>query len=278
MEIKTGKKVYTTTLEKTYSYLEIIPDVYAFKLEISETSTDPSISDKRSESQGITRKRGLSELKKGALPKPIVGRHHSSFVVSDKTLNDVKTFGYYGYALDDSKGFHNKGVYDWVAEGGSTDNILILEMNDHSFWTFDGRLLPVGIRFDENESAFHDKVYDLDKALRHLKKRNDVVFPRFYKYGTSYKMKLEKENDPQIVPLPYYRGDYGEKNHLTFFWRPDEKTANELHEKSGYDLFTYIYNNDLLGLKKAGATLTENMYDFYNNPSPSCGCSCSCSC
>ncbi len=274
-KIKSDTTEIVTTATTQHSYFEVIKGVYAYKTVKRSVSTHPDIEDHELVMQGLTKRSGVSTLRKGLSPEPLNAQRHY-VVMPDDILAEVKLFGYLALSARNFKGFDNQDVYDWLVGGGSPDNVIAFYSYDHSFWRLDGTLLPTGIQFDYIDARFHNQVYDMPKAVAHLSTRDDVIFfsTERARHGASIMETIAKKG--AVQDIPYYNRDSGKSTYATFVWTPNQGQAERLY-KERRDRFKIIFDEDWLGLRAAGAALSDDYYAEYNRPSrSSCDCSCSC--
>jgi hypothetical protein len=237
----------------------------------------PDLDDHELVMQGLTKRSGVTKLRKGLSPEPLDAKHHY-VVMPDDILAEVKRFGYLALSARSFKGFDDTAVYDWLVGGGSIDNVIAFYSYDHSFWRIDGTLLPTGIMFDYIDARFHNQVYDMPKAVAHLSTRDDVTFFDQDKHRIAKSIMETIADKGTVSDIPYYNRDSGRSTFATFVWTPNQEQAERLYADRR-DRFKIIFDEDWLGLRAAGAALSDDYYAEYNRPSrSSCDCSCGCDC
>ncbi len=259
-KIKTGSRETITTTRHSHSYFEVAKGVFAYKLCVYSTSSNPAIEDHTHELQGLIKRDGITALNKGLMPNPICGVG----VALDEAFEAILRFGY--SALTDRgvkshRDLFREDVYDFLIEGGDINRVIRIQHDDHSFWRVDGTVLPTGIYFDYISARMHERVYDLPKALEILAKRGDITFVDPEK--NSYKPLLEKVIAPAILPVPYYNSDTA-RSYLAFYWTPNQEQAAAISDDR-VNRFKTVFDGDMLGLRAGGAALFDEYYKTAEN-------------
>ncbi len=273
--IKTGETEIVTTSTTQHSYFEVVKGIYAYKTVKRTTSSHPSIEDHELVLQGLTKRSGITSLRKGLSPAPAFGNQGQMIVVSDEVLDEIKRFGYLALSARNFKGLDDTAVYDWLIGGGSTDNVIRFYSYDHSFWRLDGSLLPTGMVFEYIDAGFHNLRYDLPKAVEHLNGRDDVWFFDQEKARFGKSISEVAKSKGEVLSIPYYNADGGRNAFLSFVWTPAQDQAERLYADR-QNRYKLVFDEDMLGLRAAGAAHFDDFYKTIERRSTCdyCGCSC----
>ncbi len=227
--MKTGHIFYTTITRVDFDSIELMPNVHVFRYCALRTTADhPDIENTNVEVQGVTDDAGIIRLNTGLVPTS-----KNVFFFCDETIEHIRRFGMFS----DYPGEDARKVFDFIATGGSSDNLVVLNPNDSSFWNIDGTLIPTAIQFDYICARMHDGAYDLVKALVILLARDDVTF---------------YNDEKKIQDIPYYNRDDDRDQYLQFWWIPSQEQAEAIHaEKSSMESYKLIFDRDMLGLRAA---------------------------
>jgi hypothetical protein len=276
--IKSATTEIVTTASTLHSYFEVMKGVYAYKTVRKTVSSHAEIEDHEFVMQGLTKRSGVTKLRKGLSPEPLHPQRQY-VVVSDEILAEVKRFGYLALSARKFKGFDDTEVYDWLINGGSPDNVIAFYSYDHSFWRIDGTLIPTGIAFDYISAGFHNLKYDMPKAVAHLDSRDDVSFFDQEKHRFAESIMGTVAEKGSVLSIPYYNADGGKNAYLSFVWTPTQDQADKLYSGTARrDIFKTIFDDDMLGLRAAGAALFNDFYEEVERKRTcdDCGCSCEC--
>lgn len=245
MEITNGKTENINTVTTEHSYIEVYKGIYAYKFITMVENGNPNVDDEFSEEQGVTDSKGISLMKKG-LP-PFKGRKDKRqfFIMSGEDIKAIQNYGAIAYNDRNFKGFKRHDVFDWLSNDGNKNNVIRCEVYDYSFWRLDGTLIPTAIHVDYIDARFHNGLYDLEKAFKHLSAREDVHFVPEGKDG--------------IQDIPYYNAQRGRNRFLHFMWTPNQEQAERLRIGS-MERHKLIFDEDMLGLRAAGIAKTDSFY------------------
>ncbi len=131
----------------------------------------------------------------------------------------------------------NKGEWD------ASD--LYRQYRGDVFKDLDGNMIPVAIWGSGMFGGFHDKNYDLAKALEVLKARPDVRISR------------EKVHDYQEITYD----DIGDYHQICFRFTPSAEMLPELEGLDDVEAMKVVVERDFLGLAAAGAKLEHEISD-----------------
>lgn len=259
MEKQTFRRTVVRTSEVSVETIKVSENAYVYKMTSSATETG-----KRApvivEQQGVTNKRGLTAVRSGKTPSG----QKSFFVVDDEMLTAIRRFGAQALHSTRYKACDDRKVYDHLEAGGSADSLLHFA-GDHSFWKVDGTIAPFGIHFDYINARMKNGVYDLEKVRDHLWGRDDIVFvdPDPLR---GHLPKVIEDKKEAVLSVPYYNSGSGCSQYLNFFWTPSEDILTRLYadDKAYLNRFQTIFDEDLLGLRKAGAAKYGQF--FKNDP------------
>lgn len=252
----------TLELKQTLSYIDVGEGLAAYKLSwsaqivggLQAASMKSLLEQFTSETtlQGIGKLKELQSFEKGkraALPSMKVE------ALSDEELQLAATNGF--TAMWEARDQTENQPFE-LAQAGKlkVSNIVNVDYGSHLIHKLDGSLLPVAIYFDYIQARMHNGVYDLDKAYAVLKKNAQV-------------------HELEIEDIPYYNAENGKTKCLSFHFSPTYEQMNQIYKVSAklnpkYPSTSFhaaVFDLDLLGLRKAGATKCKSFYDS----KPGCG-------
>lgn len=239
--------------------------------------TDPKIA----ETTGLIDDKNLSFLKKGREFKTI-----TKLVTMTPALRAVFASMPYSDAWDHElfKTDAKRGVelFSHFQNGGTADDLVIMDTSSHMLFDRHGDVLPVGIMFEYiSHGMVTNASYDLTKAAELLLARDDVdVWAHqgswkndriAYTNGHSRKegVKLAETVEEAIFAIPSYNADRARNRCLYFIWKPTREQYSQVWEaakaatrKGGYPstaMHQMIFELDMLGLRAGGAA----KYDTY---------------
>lgn len=245
MQINRGSKEKIIIEKFDYEYIKVNDELFAYKISVKTLGEDRQLMHIKNH-QGIADKNVINAILQGQVPGSETVKRY--YVMTEEEIDAIQQRG--SRAFTDSKftGFRNTDVYDWIVNGGSIAQVLYFNHNNHSFWHLDGTIMPSAVAFDYIEAHFHNGLYDLEKALEHLKNRKDVYF--------------EPGRD-KISYIPHYNVTGRVRTFISFMWTPNKEQAPRILEK-GLDRYALIFEEDMLGLKAAGIAKSNDFYDDEN--------------
>lgn len=243
-------------LKQTFSYIDIGEGLAAYKLtwsaqvvgDLQAASMKPLVESFTNEStqQGIARLTELQSFeagKRSSLPSMKVE------VLSDKELQIAAKEGF--TAMWEVRDKLESQPFELAQAGKlNVSNVVKVDYGSHLIHKLDGTLLPVAIHFDYIQARMHSGVYDLDKAYAVLKANPQV-----------HELKGED--------IPYYNAVAGKTKSLRFRFEPTCEQMNQIYAASSalnprYPSTSFhaaVFDLDMLGLRKAGATECATFYD-----------------
>lgn len=244
-----------------------------------KSPTEPKIS----ETHGLIDDKNLSFLKKGREFKTI-----NKFTVMSAALRAVFASAPYSDAweheLFKTDVLRGAALFDHFKNGGSVDDLVIMDTGSHMLFDRHGEVLPVGMMF---EYISHGRItnanHDLTKAAEILLERDDIDlwahaggFRRdtpAYLHGGHKRhkgVKLAETVDEAIFSIPYYNAERGRSTCLYFVWKPTREQYSKVWEaakvvtrKGGYpstEMHRCIFELDMLGLRAGGAAKYDSYY------------------
>lgn len=246
--------------------------VFRYLEEITRTGAKP----KRVSKQGVCTASQLKSLRAG---KNI--ETEPFFGVSDTVADNIRRFGYLGIAYDEFKQVKGMDkVFDFVANGGSLENLIRLNSFDHSFWKLDGSVFPYGLRFDYTEAQIDDFAYDLERLVEILRARQDITILAATENIESYRtgarrrynqLPMIAEPGQEIDDIPSYNREDGADHTVTFYWTPTSEQHAFIREAGarwkghslvsrGRSKYEVIFDEDWLGLRAGGAARFKDFY------------------
>lgn len=237
--------------------------------------SDPKIS----EAEGLIDDKNLSFLKKGREFKPV-----TKFVVMSQAMRDKFASTTYSNAWDSdlfkTDVVRGKGLFDHFLNGGTPDDLVIMDTSSHYLKDRHGAHLPVGMQFDYiSNGRITNRNYDLEKAAEILLARSDVDVwahqggwntekPAVIRDGRHRENKMATTIEEALFRIPYYNSDGGRMHTLYFVWKPTVEQYRALHDAasnagrnySSMDLYKAAFDLDVLGLRAGGAAKYEDYY------------------
>lgn len=259
MDIKTTVNDRATKVKTTVDSIEVAEDVYVYRaVEKTTTTRNGKSSTKTQTVQGVCKGAALSKVRAGALVQQLPkykGYWLQPCLLTDEYLAEVKQFGYAAISQRNYKGIDRCDFFDYVAEGGSLENLVLFYSADHSFYRIDGSFMPTGVMFTYLNESMCSRSYDLDKVVEILSKRDDITFINCSERGTYGKPMPELVLDePKITPVPHYNSDCGSE--IRFAYTPTEEQAKRIdairqEAKNYLSVSSVILTEDMLGIKGA---------------------------
>ena len=193
--------------------------------------------------QGITNKENIDAFLNGECDDLFTSLEF--LLVNDKWLELMRTEGWYAEGKYD---YESKKPFDDFVNGGKT--VLVHPLWDcHMVEDADGDLLPVGIYFEDISGRMNNANYDLEKAIKILKKRKDIACLT------------------GIVDIESYNASKFKNKRISFIWQPTAKDYKKMWrhclkigEHPSILKHQAIFELDLLGLRKGKAALHDEFY------------------
>lgn len=270
----------TIRLEKNLSAFRYTVTQQVSESELSEISAPAhlvSVEPHANVTTGLIDDKNLSLLKRG---KPWKGRNN--LVVMTPALREIFATTTYSLAWDSdlfkTDVMRGAALFDYFKEGGSVDDVVIMDTGSHSLSDRHGDPLPVGVLFDYiSNGRITNRNYDLEKAAAILLARPDVdVWAHKGGWDTDKadelrvdgkrtgKVRLATTVEEAVFKIPYYNADGGRSHTLYFVWKPSREDYKAVLEKAGkrgsMEFHKAAFDLDILGLRAGGAAKYEDYY------------------
>lgn len=131
--------------------------------------------------------------------------------------------------------------------------VVEADFTSHRLYDAHRNMLPARASFDYTNGWFNNYHYDLNKALKILESRSDVV------------LNWDSRTGKKIQEIPYYNKDEHRTHFISFKWMPtpdDMKRVQVCLEtrEDCFDIHEACFHLDIFGLRAAGASLSETFY------------------
>jgi len=189
--------------------------------------------------------------------KPTVERLNL-FLVSAEWLANMRAMGPNGREGPENWFFDQRSAspFDDLAarDGTGLDRIVRYDGNSELLFAHDGRILPTALAVNYISGRMRDGVYDLERALAILRRRDDIAF--FDERGRAV-----APDKARVQSVPGYNSDVGCRACLNFRWMPSEAEWAVAWARCQSYGGTYpstrfhqaVFDEDLLGLRRGGA-------------------------
>ena len=241
--------------------------------------TEPKIT----EVEGLIDDKNLSFLKKGRPFKTV-----TKYVVMTPAMRECFATNHFSRAWDHPLAktdiVRGKGLFDHFKNGGTADDLVIMDTSAHMLFDRHGEVLPTGILFDYIAAGrISNRNYHLDKVAEILLARPDVDVwahqggfnsdkpAEIRDAATSKKTgecKLAETVEEALFTIPYYNAERGRTHTMYFLWKPSVEDYRKLWEACKATKTTYpstnmhqcIFELDMLGLRGGGAAKHNDYY------------------
>ena len=256
------KKNTQATLKRNLDCIEVEENLWVYKVSFDVAFNSKELPDNFKQAfslptyQGVARTSDLEAFKAGTSPRI---NNIAKMVVGDPMFREhARTEGFMEAweAHDKTLKSNTDIVYDLFLTGNiEADDLIIMEVGSHSLFHRDGTPLPVAVYFDYINGNMSNGVYDLSKALQHLKTLPSVVV-------------IPDKKGNLIHEVPYFNSSSSCSNSLVFKFMPTREdfltlwpTMQRLHkEYPGIMIKEAMFENDTLGLRAVGATKYPTYY------------------
>lgn len=257
--------------------LSVFRQIKTETVETNDGSMKSPTEPKFAETYGLIDDKNLSFLKKGREFKTV-----TKFVVMSAALREVFATTTYSRAWDSdlfkTDVARGAALFDHFKEGGSVDDLVIMDTGSHSLFDRHGDPLPVGVLFDYiSNGRITNRNYDLEKAAAILLARPDVdVWAHKGGWDTDKadelrvdgkrtgEVRLATTVQEAVFKIPYYNADGGRSHTLYFVWKPSREDYKAVLEKAGkrgsLEFHKAAFDLDILGLRAGGAAKYEDYY------------------
>jgi hypothetical protein len=256
----TSKTVVTT--EKVIEYLVVHGDVIVYRITTTTRSgrRKPTVT----VSEGITSKASLVVFQKGAVTMPSYSKEWGAILATPEFLTLVREQGWGSSEFYRACEALTKTPYTRFVEGSAkAEDIVFVEGSSHRLFDVNEQPIPVAMQFSYINGRFDNATYHLDKALKILRKRDDIRFEaedRWQKPG-------------EINRIPSYNAVRGRSECIQFVWMPKAEDyrrmvarCNEIGgQHPSTNRYHAVFDLDIFGLRAGGAA---KFSEFYGHEEP----------
>lgn len=257
--------------------LSVFRQIKTETIDTNEGSMMAPIEPKIAETTGLIDDKNLSFLKKGRDFKTI-----TKFVVMTPALRDVFATTTYSQAWDSdlfkTDLARGAALFTHFQNGGSVDDLVIMDTSSHALFDRHGDPLPVGVLFDYiSNGRITNCNYNLEKAAEILLARPDVdvwAHKGGWKNDEADEVRVEGKRtgkvrvattvEEAVFKIPYYNARDGRTNSLYFIWKPSREDYKAVLEKAGkrglLEFHKAVFDLDMLGLRAGGAAKYDDYY------------------
>lgn len=289
MTVETFQNRSTVVTEIVLDVIRLDKNLSVFRqmktetIDTNEGSMKAPTEPKINETVGLIDDKNLSFLKKGREFKTI-----TKFVVMSPALREVFASTTYSRAWDSdlfkTDVARGGALFTHFKNGGSVDDLVIMDTGSHSLFDRHGDPLPVGVQFDYiSNGRITNRNYDLEKAAEILLARPDVdvwAHKGGWKTHEADEMRVDGKRTAEVrlattveeamFKIPYYNAD-GDRTHTLYFvWKPSREDYKAVLEKAGkrgtLEFHKAAFDLDILGLRAGGAAKYDDYYSDDESP------------
>lgn len=247
---------YTNTLATSAS-LEVVKlavDLYAYKLIADFHNTTPTgtftlpndLLPTAINEQGFVNCKNFKLIKAGKPYKPL-----NLYIMPFELQEALRLNGWIEWDNEKWSSWAPINVFDAVNEPTFNLKMVVeIKHESHMLADYTGKVLPVGVNFNDNNGGIVDGRYNLNLLLKHLQSRTDC------------KLFSGIEN------IPYYNAGAGHRQTISFIWQPNAEDYTKMWEwclangrkYPSCEMHQAIFELDLLGTRAVGANKFDTFY------------------